>query len=190
MATTTEKLLVAGVVGAGVLLLFGLSKAPAAPAQAPAPGPEPTPPPPPPVPGPVTPPTPQQVTPTPQQAIPPPQVQLVLLGDPMHLRQGSYYRARLETDSQLPPFDASADEATISKVLGAMGFTGTQVYSDKSKLPPDWPLQTADQALPGTRWVQFSWGAPTADIPRPTAIVAIWQTPSPTLAAQYAAQRR
>lgn len=117
---------------------------------------------------------------------------LVLLGDPLSLKQGQYYRGRLQlAGTSLPPFSAMADEETLGKGLVTMGFADVRVYMGVKDLPADWPQSTMLNPVQGTRWFQGMWQGPSIQLPRPWNVETMWVTRSPNLvAAQAAAQAR
>jgi hypothetical protein len=172
-----------GVVGLGVFGVVALSKKAAAqPLPAPPPGPGLLP----------TPPSPPAVGPS----VPGPSGGggLVFATDAssVHLRQGQYYRGRLNLGAGLlgllPPFNASATEEDIGKGLAALGLQDIRVYMKTSDLPSDWPQETTMNASPGTRWFQGQWGGSTATVPKPSQVEQVWVTSSPALVTARAVQ--
>jgi hypothetical protein len=184
---TVTVLLGLGVVGLGVLGAVTLSKKKAE-AQ----------PPPPPAPG-IIPPgvLPPGILPTPAPAAPAAPSGgggLVFATDAstIHLRQGQYYRGRLNMGSGglagLLPFTGAATEEDIGKGLAALGLQDVRVYMNVSNLPSDWPRETAQNTEAGTRWFQGQWSGITATVPKPAQVEAVWVTASPELVAARALQ--
>ncbi len=172
-----------GAVGLAALAAVMLKKPAAAAGQPAAPGAPATP-------GlPARPPGVAPATPTPAPA-----GALVFVDDvtSVHLRQGQYYRGRLNVPGvALPPFSLNATEEEIAKGLSALGFVDVRVYVNVSALPSDWPASTAQNTQAGTRWFQGQWSGITADVPKPFDLVtrqpiveSVWTTASPALVSQ------
>ncbi len=108
---------------------------------------------------------------------------LVLLGDPLRLKQRQYYRARLLLVGRTAfPFTNSVTEEVLGKSLAAMGFADVRVFMEPKDLPNDWPASTTTGAVQGTRWFQGMWEGPSMDLPRPQTIDAMWPIPAPASA--------
>lgn len=153
--------LMIGVVGLGLLAAYALSKADPnreAPGEPPRPG---------------DPPRPEGAN-------------LVMLGDPLSMKQNQYYRGRLQLMASLPPFSSASDEETLGKALVAMGFADVRVFMTVKDLPADWPQSTMLNPAPGTRWFQGMWLGPSVKLPRPPNVESMWMTRSPGLVASQA----
>lgn len=108
---------------------------------------------------------------------------LVMLGDPLRLTQGDYYRARMLLVGRTAfPFTNNVTEEVLGKSLAAMGFADVRVFMTLKDLPSDWPASTTVNAVEGTRWFQGMWQGPSMSLPRPLTIEAIWGTPRPSSA--------
>jgi hypothetical protein len=106
----------------------------------------------------------------------PPRVNLAYQSSPLHPRRGTRYRARLLSDARtLAPFTLTASDEDVGKAWAALGFANVRVFSKASDLPATWPAQEVLDA-PGTRWLEGTWGLPTSDLARPSAVAAMWQT--------------
>lgn len=118
---------------------------------------------------------------------------LVLLDDPLSLKQNQYYRGRMEMPLDgVPPFDATAGVNVLVESLTGLGFADVKFYMKASELPQTgykWPMSTAKDPTPNTRWFQARWNAPSIKVPRPPAIVLMWVTPSPELVAKTLASQ-
>lgn len=100
---------------------------------------------------------------------------LAMLGDPLHLTQRRFYRGRLRLPAiGVPPFVASASASDLQQALTALGFSGVRVYSSIQELPQGWPQSTMTNIAAGTRFFEGTWPLPTADMPRPAQIEAMW----------------
>ncbi len=109
---------------------------------------------------------------------------LVMMGDPLALKQKQYYRARMLLLGRTAfPFTNSATEEVIGKALGTMGFEDVRVFMELKDLPSDWPVSTTTAPLEGVRWFQGRWAGPSVSLPRPLTIEAMWPTPAPSDAA-------
>ena len=105
---------------------------------------------------------------------------LVLLGDPLSLKKGQYYRGRLDLKSgDLAPFRAEADEEELGKGLSALGFQDVRVFMSTSELPAGWPADGLLNPSGETRWFQAAWGQATAKMPRPDQMTMMWVTRTP-----------
>lgn len=105
---------------------------------------------------------------------------LIMLGDPLRLKQKQYYRARMLLIGRTAfPFTNNVTEEVLGKSLAAMGFADVRVFMELKDLPSDWPASTTVGAIAGTRWFQGMWEGPSMDLPRPATIEAIWATPAP-----------
>lgn len=103
---------------------------------------------------------------------------LVYQKSPLHLRQGSRYRARLVATAQsLPPFALASNDEDVGKAFGQLGFQNVRVFSKVAELPTGWPAHEVE-ASEGTKWIEGTWGLPTSDLARPSAVLAMWQTRS------------
>jgi len=105
---------------------------------------------------------------------------LIMLGDPLQLQQGQYYRARMTLTGRTAfPFTNTVTEEILGKSLAAMGFADVRVFMTLQDLPKDWPASTTNAPLTGARWFQGMWKGPSMTLPRPLTIEAIWATPAP-----------
>lgn len=105
---------------------------------------------------------------------------LLMLGDPLQLQKGQFYRARMLVVGTSPPFSNLADEVAIGQGLVVMGFADVRVFMGLQDLPGDWPASTTTAPVPGTRWFQGIWQGPSVVLPRPLTIQAMWPSPNPT----------
>lgn len=109
---------------------------------------------------------------------------LLMLGDPLNLKQKQYYRARMVLLGRTAfPFTNSATEEVIGKALASMGFEDVRVFMTISDLPQNWPASTTTAPLSGVRWFEGRWAGPSISLPRPVTIEAMWPTPPPVNAA-------
>lgn len=100
---------------------------------------------------------------------------LALLGDPLTLRQGAIYRGRLRVrEAGAPPFLVGSDRATLENALKLLGFGNVRVFMREGELPANWPVSTTENAGSLTRWFQGEWRMPSATVPRPPDVEAIW----------------
>lgn len=108
---------------------------------------------------------------------------LVLLKDPLAMKQGQYYRARMElpTSRLQPnlPFNDTGNDEDLAKALAMLGFNDVTVYSRKEELPPGWPIGTTGAITRGTRWFQARWSQPSMQLPRPSQVKTMWLTKKP-----------
>lgn len=117
--------------------------------------------------------------------VPPPE--MATLGDRFDpsLRQGVWYRIRLETQGSNAPFSPDAPREALQAGLGSMGFgpgpDGVLVYvnADEARKAgfPEWALEGPGRA---TRWATARWGKPTRPYQRPPAFQAAWVTHAPS----------
>ena len=105
---------------------------------------------------------------------------LLLLGDPLQLQQGQFYRARMLVLGTAPPFSNVADEVAIGQGLVTLGFADVRVFMSLSDLPGDWPASQTLAPTAGTRWFQGVWQGPSAVLPRPLTVQAMWPSQNPT----------
>lgn len=103
---------------------------------------------------------------------------LILLGDPLTMQTGRYYRGRLDlpapANQPILPFNSKGTEEDLGRALVALGFADVRVYMSASELPDGWPASTAASAGAGTRWFQGQWGQPDVKLPRPGQLRMIW----------------
>lgn len=164
MKTSTALLVAAG--GLGLVFLATRKKDEGAPS--------PTPPAPSPAPGPA----PAQREPA---RLPPGLLSMdALRGQNVHLRQGSWYRGRLDASSPLPPFTPASSREEISLGLQGLGFKNVEVYN---LAPATWPPEVSVGAASTTRWFYGQWSMMTGDLPRPPNLELLWVAPSPELIA-------
>lgn len=108
---------------------------------------------------------------------------LVLLKDPLSLKQGQYYRGRLELPTTrlqpIPPFNDEGSEEELTKALIMLGFDDVRVFTRKEELPTGWPVGTTGAIAKGTRWFQAKWSQASMQLPRPSQIKTMWLTKNP-----------
>lgn len=108
---------------------------------------------------------------------------LTLLGDPLSMKKGQYYRGRLELPSARlqphPPFNADGDQTGIAQALGALGFSDVRIFMSPSDAPSGWPAGTLAASREGTRWFQGKWSQEAMQLPRPTQLRLLWVTRTP-----------
>lgn len=108
---------------------------------------------------------------------------LILLGDPLTLVKGQYYRGRLVVSGTNIPFTADATVDVLSKSLAALGFADIHVFMTLKDLPTDWPSnQVNSQRIAlstDIRYFQGVWQAANINLPRPSTLDAFWATPRP-----------
>jgi hypothetical protein len=103
-----------------------------------------------------------------------------LRGQMVHLRQGSWYRGRINASAPLPPFTPASSREEIAQGLQGIGFTNVEVYN---LAPATWPPEVSANAQPTTRWFYGKWSMITGDLPRPPNLELLWVAPSPELVA-------
>ena len=162
MNLTTPNLLMGGVALLGAFAAFKMVTSRPEPEAAPAPGPSPFP------------------FPIPDLNPPGPSPGgLVLLGDPLKLTNARFYRAKLEfSPLSMPPFSPTATELQIAVGLATLGFDNVNVYMNRGELPRDWPQSTMVEG-PLSRWFEGRWKHPSATVPRPREIEAMWTSKPP-----------
>ena len=162
------KLMMACVVGIGGFALYRMSKASASSPQTTAP----------PVPL-----APGQTRPTGEG--------LPYLSDPLSLKQGQWYRGRLQLPAEaVGPFSRASNAPELQAALAALGFaTNASLFMSESELPADWPQTALAGANDRSRWFYAMWNLPSVKLPRPAAIELMWASPSPALAEKYATQK-
>ncbi len=116
---------------------------------------------------------------------------LIMMGDPLNLRQGQYYRARMLLIGRTAfPFTNDVTEEVLGKALASMGFADVRVFMTIQDLPSDWPASTTKAPLSGVRWFQGMWQGPSMSLPRPQTIDAFWLTPKPANAVSVSGYAR
>lgn len=115
---------------------------------------------------------------------------LIMLGDPLLLKQGQVYRARLSLAATTPPFSTAATADAIAQGLSAIGFSNVTIFMTLQSLPTDWPASTMVNPQPATRWFQGTWNGPTLSLPRPATIESIWVRDDQAVATSGIFQRR
>lgn len=108
---------------------------------------------------------------------------LVLLKDPLSMKQKQYYRARLELPASrlqpLPPFNEEGTDDDLTQAMSALGFSDVQVFSSKEHLPSGWPVGTTGGPTRGTRWFQGRWSQEAMQVPRPSQVKIMWISKAP-----------
>ena len=114
---------------------------------------------------------------------------LVFLSDPLSLKQGQWYRGRIQVPAEASgPFSQASSSPELAAALNALGFApGAQLYMTAEQLPASFPQKAVDGATDRTRWFYAAWSLPSVKLPRPAAIDLMWVAPSPELEARYAA---
>lgn len=117
---------------------------------------------------------------------------MVVLGNPLHLKEGQFYAGRLNLPSDptggvlpgsLNPFTQQASSEAIRAALEALGFNSVVIYSNIAQTVPqkeNFPAETLMNPHAGTRWFIGRWGKPTMDVPRPPVIEQMWVTRTPS----------
>lgn len=116
---------------------------------------------------------------------------LVYLSDPLSLKQGQWYRGRLQLPAEaVGPFSRASSAPELQAALATLGFAaGSTVFMSESELPADWPQSALAGANERSRWFYAMWFLPSVKLPRPPAIELMWVSPSPALAERYASER-
>ena len=163
------KLMMLGVVGIGAFAVLRMGKTSGAVPQTTDPGAGPPPPPPP-------------------GSSRPSGAGLVYLSDPLSLKQGQWYRGRIQLPVEAAgPFSRVSSSPELGAAMSALGFAGNATfYMSADELPPDWPAESVQGVTDRTRWFYAMWAMPSIKLPRPAAIDLMWVAPSPELAARYA----
>ena len=113
---------------------------------------------------------PPPTTPTPTPA-PPASKGLTYLGDPIALKSGERYRARLALEGMQATF-ATAD--LVKAQFEGLGFRDVQAWDQPSTLPGDWPMAEKVPAAKGVWYVQGSWAGAAQAMKRPDGIAKAW----------------
>lgn len=95
------------------------------------------------------------------------------------LKAQTQYRMRLELQGGLPPFSETSSDGEISGALAQLGFRDVQVFRSAPAWWPQGGSETAN-AQGGTRFVVAQWGPTTLSVPRPKAMVLVWQAKAPS----------
>lgn len=98
----------------------------------------------------------------------------LVVGDPLSMRQATYYRGRLNTASGLAPFSESSTREQIAQGLAVLGFDNVKVFMASNELPSNWPSDTAQGAPASARWFSARWAQNTMSLPRPAAFELAW----------------
>lgn len=182
MKLRADQLLMGAVVGLGAYAVYRLARASSGDQQGPVEAPTPA--------GPHVP-IPGEDSSLPMQptvlVVPPPEM-ATLGGSRLDrdLRQGIWYRIRLETYGSNPPFSPDSPREALQAGLGTMGFgpgpDGVLVFvnADEARAAgyPEWALAGPGR---GTRWATARWAKPTQPYQRPPAFQAGWATHEPGL---------
>lgn len=114
---------------------------------------------------------------------------MVVLGNPLRLKEGQFYAGRLNLPvgssgvAALDPFIQQASPEMTRAALEALGFTSVVIYPTVASTVPqkeNFPAETLMNPHTGTRWFIGKWNKPTMDVPRPPVIEQMWVTRTPT----------
>lgn len=114
---------------------------------------------------------------------------MVVLGNPLRLKEGQFYAGRLNLPAgssgvaTLDPFIQQASPEMTRAALEALGFTNVVIYPTVASTVPqkdNFPAETLMNPHSGTRWFIGKWNKPTMDVPRPPVIEQMWVTRTPT----------
>jgi hypothetical protein len=94
------------------------------------------------------------------------------LGNPVPLKQGQHYRARIQLDGLTA---LAATPTAVAQQFQGMGFTDLHVYGASDQLPANWPAGTVIAPSNSTYYVEGTWGGADTQLPRPPEIVYVWQ---------------
>lgn len=115
--------------------------------------------------------TPIPQSPTPGSPGGPPMGTPLYLDDPLALRMGVKYRARLA----LGPLEAMlASKSAIEGQFSALGFTGATAY-EPANTPVGWPAATKQGDLARTWFIEGTWGQPNQSVAKPPQVVMAWE---------------
>jgi hypothetical protein len=113
---------------------------------------------------------------TPEPAPPPPiplapAAPVFLVGDPLMLRGGQHYRAKLHLSGLQATF---ATRDLVQAQFLSNGFSDVIAYKSASNLPADWPAETA-QGGSGVWWVEGNWARGSGPVPRQPQVTQVWE---------------
>jgi hypothetical protein len=106
-------------------------------------------------------------TPTPNLPHPP----VFLVGDPILLKNGQRYRAKLGLTGIEASFATS--DLVRAKFL-SNGFVNVLAIKNPGELAADWPAETKGGGS-GVWWVEGDWARPTANVDREPQISQVWE---------------
>lgn len=96
---------------------------------------------------------------------------LFLVGDPLALKSGQHYRAKLK----LTGFQASlATRDLVQAQFLSNGFSNVIAYKSAAELPADWPSETK-QGGSGVWWVEGDWTRESGPVARQEPITQVWE---------------
>jgi hypothetical protein len=97
--------------------------------------------------------------------------QPLFLDDPMALRTGQRYRARI----QLSALEAAiASRPMIEGQFTSIGFSNVTVF-EPDATPADWPASTKRGDLARTWFAQGTWSQPPKSVAKPSQVIMAWE---------------
>lgn len=109
--------------------------------------------------------------PTPGSPGGPPSGTPLFLDDPLRLRTGQRYRARVQLGITEGLF---ASRSMIEGQFTALGFSNVGAYEPEAT-PPDWPPSTKKGDLTRTWFVEGTWSQPEKNVAKPSQVVMAWE---------------
>lgn len=101
----------------------------------------------------------------------PPMGAPLYLDNPMRLRTGQRYRARV----QLGAFESAfASRSAVEGQFTALGFSNVAAY-EPDATPTDWPSATKQGDLARTWFVEGTWTQPERQVAKPPQVIMAWE---------------
>jgi hypothetical protein len=85
----------------------------------------------------------------------------------LHMTTGLMYRGRFEATPGARPEEVLAQ-------IRSLGFDSIILWASAAEAAPNVPGFALENPGRGTRWFHAIWRGPTADVPRPREVVALW----------------
>lgn len=101
----------------------------------------------------------------------PPAAPIFLVGDPLILKEGQHYRAKLKLSGLQATF---ATKDLIQAQFLSNGFSDVIAYKTAAQLPSDWPSSTT-AAGSGVWWAEGNWARASGPVPRQEQISQVWE---------------
>jgi hypothetical protein len=102
---------------------------------------------------------------------PAPAATVFLVGDPLVLRSGQHYRAKLKLSGLQATF---ATKDLVASQFLSHGFTDVIAYKTPAELPADWPRETV-QPGSGVWWAEGNWAGASGPVARQPQITQVWE---------------